>query len=176
MRRSKASEARVQLAKLFDATSAYFNEDHVDRGSSEFIGSGGSITETAPHRCPHPTGQPEGSAAGITPPEAVNCADGPGGRCVPAVGGGGAGYYELDLWDDNNVWNGLNFKQDQGHFFHYNFTATNGTEGFGTCQFTASAFGDLDNDGMYSTYERTGAGDENGVNGAAGLYIDHDVE
>ena len=48
--------------------------------------------------------------------------------------------------------------------------------GYGECQFTAQAFADLDHDDLYSTFERAGAADRNGVNGAAGLYIDQDVE
>lgn len=176
MRRAKTSEAKAQIAKMFDASSAYFQEEHVERGATQFIGSGGSITAQAPHRCPHPEGQPTGGSAGLTPGEDVNCNDGPGGRCVPAKGGAGDGYYEIDLWNDSNVWNSLNFLQEQGHYYHYNYVATNETSGYGTCQFTAQAFGDLDNDGVFSTYERSGAGDINGVNGAAGLYIDQEVE
>jgi hypothetical protein len=43
-------------------------------------------------------------------------------------------------------------------------------------QFTAQAFGDLDDDGLFSTFERAGAADENGINAAAGLYIDQEIE
>jgi prepilin-type N-terminal cleavage/methylation domain-containing protein len=177
MRRSKTSEARVQIAKLFDAASAYFNEEHVERGEVQIIGQGAAISDLAPHRCPHQTGQETGQTeADITPDLATNCNLGPGGRCVPAEGGGGAGYYEIDLWGNNRVWNSLNFQQEQAHFFHYNFRASNAATGFGACQFTAQAFGDLDDDAIYSTYERSGAADENGVNAAAGLYIDQEVE
>jgi prepilin-type N-terminal cleavage/methylation domain-containing protein len=178
MRRSKTSEARVQIAKLFDAASAYFNEEHVERGEVQIIGAGGGISDLAPHRCPHQTGEETGaSQAQITPALATNCGDGPGGRCVPAVGGGGAGYYEMTEWTDNRVWNALNFQQEQAHYFHYNFQASNAAAGgFGACQFTAQAFGDLDDDTVFSTYERSGAADENGVNAAAGLYIDQEVE
>lgn len=179
MRRSKTSEARVQLAKMFDAASAFFNEEHVDRGQVALIGNGGLIADLAPHRCPHPSGTPAGGQANITPAlgGATDCNLGPGGRCVPAVGGGGAGYYDMTEWTNNAVWNGLNFQMEQAHYFHYNFIALNGNTGFGTCQFTAQAFGDLDGDvTVYSTYERTGAADQNGVNGAAGLYIDQEVE
>ena len=38
------------------------------------------------------------------------------------------------------------------------------------------AFGDLDDDGIYSTFERSGAADMSGVNAAAGLYIDNELE
>lgn len=177
MRRAKTSEARTQLAKIFDATSAYFNEEHVDRGAVGIIGSGGTITTNAPHRCPHLAATPASGTSGITPLISVNCNLGPGGRCVPAVGGGGPGYYEMSFWTGNEVWNGLNFQQEQAHFFHYEFNYSNNTtDGFGQCQFSASAFADLDDDGIFSTYERSGAADKNGVNGAAGLFIENDVE
>ena len=177
MRRSKTSEARIQIAKLFDAASAYFNEEHVERGKVGLIGSGAAITAAAPHKCPHPTGAPTGGPADVVfTPSGVDCNLGPGGRCVPAVGGSGAGYYDMTEWTDNPIWNGLNFQQEQAHYFHYNFWAANNTIGFGSCQFTAQAFGDLDDDDSFSTYERSGAADQNGVNAAAGLYIDNEVE
>ena len=177
MRRSKTSEARVQLAKMFDSASAFFNEEHVDRGQVALIGNGAAIANLAPHRCPHPQGTPAGGEATITPDAGTyNCNDGPGGRCVPASGGGGPGYYDINLWGNNAVWNGLNFQMEQAHYFHYNFVAVNGNTGFGNCQFTAQAFGDLDADLIMSTYERSGAADNLGVNGAAGLYIDQEVE
>lgn len=177
MRRAKTSEARVQIAKLFDATVAYFNEEHVGRGQVALIGAGGALSDVAPHRCPHPSGEATGaSQAQVTPPLALDCNLGPGGRCVPSVGGGGPGYYEMVEWTNNAVWNSLNFQQEQAHYFHYNFMASNSGSGYGECQFTAQAFADLDRDGRYSTFERAGAADRNGVNGAAGLYIDQDVE
>lgn len=174
-RRSKTSEARVQLAKMFDATSAYFWEEHVDRAAVGDVIGGGELPELAAHRCPN-NGKLSGES-GITPPLSVDCSAGPGGRCVPAVGGkGGAGYYDLAQWSENDVWNQLNFQQEQGHYFHYNFIWTNEASAYGACQFTAQAFGDLDGDGVFSTFERAGAADENGFNGAAGLYIDQEVE
>lgn len=179
MRRSKTSEARVQIAKMFDATSSYFNEEHVERGGVALLGAGGTITDQAPHMCPpNDPAAPDVvlAAAGTGTPAAVpDCNVGPGGRCVPG-GGGNAGSYPMTEWTDNNVWNGLNFQQEQAHYFHYNFRAANVLTGFGSCQFTAQAFADLDDDDIFSTYERTGAADNNGVNGAAGLYIDQEVE
>lgn len=177
MRRSKTSEARVNLAKMFDASSAFFNEEHVDRGAVVTIGAGGTIANTASHRCPYPTGSPGGGQATLTPDIATDCNVGPGGHCVPAVGGGPAGYYDMALWSNNAVWNSLNFQMEQAHFFHYNYISLNTTTGFGTCQFTAQAFADLDADTLvFSTYERAGAADQQGVNAAAGLYIDQEVE
>ena len=177
MRRSKTSEARVQIAKMFDAAAAYFNAEHVERGATDLIGNGGAITAMAPHRCPHEQATPTGPTnSGMTPVLTLDCNAGPGGRCVPAVGGGGPGYYAMSFWEDNNTWNGLSFQQEQGHYFHYKFLAVNAASGFGNCQFTSQAFGNLDGDDTYSTYERSGAADQNGINAAAGLYIDQEVE
>jgi prepilin-type N-terminal cleavage/methylation domain-containing protein len=176
MRRAKTAEAKTQVAKLFDATSGYFKSEHGARGATAFLGDGGQVQDLALHRCPHPAGQPTGGEAGLTPDIGFNCNEGPGGRCIPAAGGGASGYYEIDLWNKNAVWNGLNFLQEQGHYFHYNFVAINEITGHGRCQFTAQAFGDLDDDGIFSTFERSGAADIHGVNGAIGLYIANEVE
>ncbi|WP_172307045.1 prepilin-type N-terminal cleavage/methylation domain-containing protein [Pseudenhygromyxa sp. WMMC2535] len=176
MRKAKTSEAKVQLAKLFDASSAFFKAEHAQRGATGFIGDGGLIEEMAPHRCPHMEDTPGGGEAGVTPDFGTDCNDGPGGRCVPATGGGGGGYYDIAEWNDNDVWNGLNYLQEQGHYYHYNYKAVNETTGYGRCQFTAQAFGDLDGDLIYSTFERSGAADQQGVNGAAGQYVKDEVE
>lgn len=178
MRRAKTAEAKTQLAKIYDAASSYFKSEHAERGATNFIGDGGQVQGLAPHRCPHPQDQPLGGEAGITPPLDVNCNMGPGSRCVPAANAAGDGYYDINAWNDNPVWNGLNYMQEQGHYFHYNFISVNdpNTDGYGRCQFTAQAFADLDNDNIYSTYERTGSGDINGVNAGIGLYIDQEVE
>ena len=176
MRRAKTAEAKTQLAKIYDAASSFFKSEHAQRGATQFIGSGGNVADLAPHLCPYPQGQPAGGEAGVTPDINFNCNEGPGGRCIPAADGCGAGYYDIALWNDNAVWNGLNYLQEQGHYFHYNFIAVNTTTGYGACQFTAQAFADLDDDAIFSTYERSGAGDVQGVNAAIGLYVDQEVE
>jgi prepilin-type N-terminal cleavage/methylation domain-containing protein len=176
MRRAKTAEAKTQIAKIFDATSSYFKSEHAERGATGFIADGGLVQDMATHRCPHPTGQPAGGQAEITPELGLNCNEGPGGRCIPTAGGGGAGYYDIGLWNNNPVWNALNFLQEQGHYFHYNFIAVNETTGYGRCQFTAQAFADLDDDQIFSTFERSGAADIQGVNAAIGLYVDQEVE
>lgn len=176
MRKAKTAEAKTQLAKLYDSASSFFKSEHADRGATGFIGDGGNVMDMAPHRCPHPEGSPAGGEATVTPDIAFNCNEGPGGRCIPATGGGGGGYYPIEDWNNNTVWNGLNFLQEQGHYFHYNFQAANELVGYGRCQFTAQAFADLDDDALFSTYERSGAGDIQGVNAAIGLYVDQEVE
>jgi prepilin-type N-terminal cleavage/methylation domain-containing protein len=178
MRRAKTAEAKTQIAKLFDATSSFFKTEHATRGATGFIsgGGGGVVPNIALHHCPHPPGEPTGGEAGLTPDISHNCNKGPGGRCVPNVVGGVGGYYDINLWNDNAVWNSLNFLQEQGHYFHYNFLALNERSGYGRCQFTVQAFGDLDDDGLFSTFERSGAGDIHGVNGAIGLYVANELD
>jgi type IV pilus assembly protein PilA len=95
---------------------------------------------------------------------------------VPAVGNTAPGYYSMEEWAQNPIWNALNYQMEQGHYFHYDFTAANSNTGYGTCQFTIQAFGNLDNDAIYSTFERSGAADQHGVNAAGGLFIDLVVE
>jgi type IV pilus assembly protein PilA len=173
MRRSKTAEARFQLSKMYDATSAFFNSEHVDRDDVATIMGGASIG-AATHRCPYPSNTPAGGAAGLTP--TIDCNTGPGGRCVPGQNPSGAGYYDIDEWNDNSVWNSMHFALEQSHYFRYNYSSANNLVGYGSCTFTAQAFADLDADGVYSTFERTGAADVNGINAAAGLYIDRVIE
>ncbi len=152
MNRSKTSEARIHVAKMFDGAAAYFDEERVDPTSM-------AVT----HGCPN-DGRAAGSA-GITPPLSVDCSSG----CTPSS-------YGAQLWTDNKVWNALHFQVEDKHYFHYDFKWSNTPGGYGKCQFTVQAFGDLDHDGVYSTFERAAEADENGINGAAGLYIDRESE
>ena len=174
-KRAKTSEAKANLAKMYDGTSAYFLTDHADRGKVKVIGKGGKLSKTAMHRCPHKKNKKKGQAK-VTPKLNKKCAQGPAGRCVPGVGASGKGRYNMSLWTENDIWNGLNFQMEQGHYYHYNFRFKNRLKGHGSCQFTAQAFGDLDDDGVFSTFERTGAADKHGVNAAVGLYIDRPLE
>ncbi len=174
MLRSKTSEARVQVAKLFDSSAAYFMEEHVERGAT-LLGPDGSLPTVAPHQCPN-DGRPEGSA-GITPPLSVDCNAGPKGRCIPVEGEpSGPGEYSIKLWTDNPVWEGLNFMQEQGHYFHYDFRWKNDPKGFGSCELTVQAFGDLDDDDVFSTFERTAKASESGIDASAELRIEQEIE
>lgn len=167
-RKAKTSEAPINIAKMFDGTAAYFREEHVQQGATEFIGDGAEITAAAPHVCPNDPANLDAGSAGETPD--IDCNLGSGGRCVPALGGSGDGVYDITLWTDNPVWNSLAFQMEQGHFFHYNYVYDNDTEdAYGRCQFTAQARADLDDDDVFSTFERSGAADVNGVNAQAGL-------
>ena len=112
-----------------------------------------------------------GREIGWTPALDVPCARGPGGRCT--IGGDGPAAYSGRQWTSAD-WKALGFAMREAHRFHYNLRATELPDRAG-CQFTAQAFGDLDDDGVFSTFERAGAADHLGIN-APGLYIDSEIE
>ena len=153
-RRRRTLEPRVELARLFDAILATMYGDPADH--HDFRGCPGSV--------------PEGEA-GFTPPLGHACA-GPAETCMPALSG--AGSYDPGLWTDNPTWRQLGFSEKRPHRFHYNVRWRYDERADG-CQFTAQAFGDLDDDGVFSTFERAAAADEHGVN-TLGLYIDQEIE
>lgn len=161
VKRSKVSEAKLNIERMGRDASAYFEEE---RPSPDGTGIG-------PRQCPN-DGRPEGET-GITPPLAVACAKAPGGKCTP--GGSGAGGYDPKLWTENPVWSALRFEMLDPHFFHYNFAWKNDPSGQGKCQATAQAFGDLDGDGVYSTYERVTTIDEHGVSRGE-LRVENELE
>lgn len=167
LRRAKTTQVQGDLRMIFDGASAYFDEKHI---VIEVVPGGGTIKNHV-HVCPG--GGPTSGEAGITPPLSVDCNDGPGGRCVP--GSSGPGGYPAAAWDDL-VWKGLGFSLGDPHYFHYNFRYDNDPRGYGSCRFTAQAFADLDDDGVFSTYELVGAADATGVDASAGITIHQELE
>lgn len=128
-------------------------ETITDAASSAFAASAGPGEL---HTCPHPSGSVLGGSARVTPSLAVDPC------CTPVTEGGGAGTYPMSDWSDNPVWAELGFAKSEPHMFHYDFLALNELDGYGACSFTAQAFGDLDHDFIFSTYERRGHVDESG--------------
>jgi prepilin-type N-terminal cleavage/methylation domain-containing protein len=185
LRRAKTSEATTNIAKMFEGAATYFNSEHVDQVGVQAVnvlGLGGAQATFSPHRCPHPQATPTGGSASggdvNGTPVGIDCNVGPGGKCVPVAGGGGAaGTYDMNAaWSNNEMWSAMNFQMEQPHFFHYDFISINTNDGFGQCTFQARARADLDGDGTFSIFERAGAADRNGVTAAAGLYVYQDVE
>ena len=78
-----------------------------------------------------------------------------------------------DTWSED-TWQALDFAIRDP--FHYKYIYL--SEGEGTdAQFTIRAIGDLDRDGVFSTFERIGTvNDENEVEGAAAIYSDKELE
>jgi prepilin-type N-terminal cleavage/methylation domain-containing protein len=79
---------------------------------------------------------------------AGNCCASPGGRCAP----------DPSQWTSAS-WSALGFSVDDPHYFRYEYEST-GTAAAGVgSSFTARAVGDLDCDGVYSTFEMYGIWD-----------------
>lgn len=111
---------------------------------------------------------------GPTPPLATACEGPTIHACRPVESVASAGDYPSALWRDDPMWRRLGVELDRPHRMHYalEFASTKP----GGCQFTAQAFGDLDQDGVWSTFEFSGAVDQFGPNESIGLWFDHEDE
>ena len=168
-RRNKTEEAVRGLADMFNGVAAYFNEKRPDYGGADGLPA---------HRCPHPAGRPLSGEQPPTPALTVRCADGPSGRCTPRQGADQPGTYDLSEWTANPLWLDIGFRHTGGHYFHYSYSFKNlvTADGHGACEFTVRATADLDDDGIWSVYERSGHADRTGVKAEAGLRIQHPLE
>ena len=108
------------------------------------------------------------ASIGATP--AATCCGADGSRtCQPSA----------DAWN-NPTWAALSFQVVDSHYFTYSFDS-NGKTG-PEAQFTATAYGDLDCDGILSTFQRSGTGDPNasvaecGLGPSSALFIDNEEE
>ncbi len=97
----------------------------------------------------------------LTPTQDL-CATG-GGKYIPTA----------DTWN-NPTWQALNFAMDDPHYYRYAYVSSGTGPG---AMFTARAIGDLDCDGVLSTFERIGVVDAEGnVNGGSGVYRENELE
>lgn len=75
-------------------------------------------------------------------------------------------------WDGRG-WGSIKFALTEPHYFQYSFVTT-GT--VNTANYTARAMGDLDCDGVYSTFELRGRPDSEGAVAILGPIITNEVE
>jgi type IV pilus assembly protein PilA len=144
IRRSKTTEASLNVRKLYDSSVAYFDSDHTD--------ATGTIV---PHQFP--------ASQAITPGFACGCQ--PGGKCAPAP--------LVALWQTTQ-WTALNFAVSDPFYYEYQYDSAGADA---TSSFVAHAYGDLDCNKTFSTFERNGSLDSQmNVMGGAGLYIVNDIE
>lgn len=148
IRRSKTSEATMNIRKLFDSSVSYY--------TAEFAARDGSILERQFPNSINGDGTPADWAA-------QTCNGGDSQKYQPAA----------NTWDDA-TWQALNFAVDDPHYYRYDYDS----DGLGSdSQFTARANGDLNCDGNLSTFERIGnVDDENNVNGGAGVFSSNELE
>jgi len=75
------------------------------------------------------------------------------------------------VWEQP-TWKALGFGFDHPHAFSFAFDSAEG----GPAHFRATAHGDLDGDGVVSTFEIEGEADANGARILPGMYVDREVE
>lgn len=99
-----------------------------------------------------------------TPTPALGtCCGETGQKCSP----------QASYWT-NATWQALSFSVDDPHYYSYSFPSA----GTGTsATFDATANGDLNCDGTYSTFMRHGSVDATGnINGSSGIYSKRDID
>lgn len=138
IKRTKTSEAALNVRKMFDGAVVFFTSDQVD--------DNGDMT---PARFPFTPAAGGAGLVGPNPPVADIGRD----KTVASA----------TSWDG---WDGLDFAVTDPTNFAFQFNSAGLTE---QAQFTAAAFGDLDDDSVYSTFLRFGSVYNQEVTGGAGL-------
>jgi type IV pilus assembly protein PilA len=96
-------------------------------------------------------------------PAANSCCGQTGDKCKPAT----------TNFDDNG-WASLNFSVDDPFYYWYSYTSSGTDTG---AKFDATANGNLDCDGTYSTFSRHGSVmSDRSVTGGSGLFSKNDIE
>jgi prepilin-type N-terminal cleavage/methylation domain-containing protein len=126
VKKSRSTEARMHLEKLYNGARTYFYE----------------TTEAGKTMVSLQTQFPDPEVA--TP--AVSCCTSGGGaeaRCAP----------NLAIWEGSDTWKALKFDIPDPHYYQYEFKSKGVSI---TSEFTAFAYGDLDCDGIKSTFTMYG--------------------
>ena len=103
------------------------------------------------------------SAVAATP--ANKCCLSTGGKCKPGV---------AVFADSGGTWPALTFSVDDPFYFQYQYDSSGSDD---SARFDAYAYGDLDCDGTYSTFLRSGSVmSDNTITGGAGLFTKFEIE
>ena len=140
IKRSKTTEATMNVRKLYDSSVTYFAGEHTSPA--------GAII------------QAQFSATTATLPTLVTIGD-VKVTTLPSS------------WDADDTWNSLQFSVSDPSYFAYQYDSAGVTN---DSKFTATAFGNLDGDAIFSTFTRVGSVIDMEVKGGAGLYIDKEIE
>jgi type IV pilus assembly protein PilA len=98
-------------------------------------------------------------------PAIGSCCGQKGDKCDPALS---AASWQTETWE------ALNFSVDDPFYYAYQYDSAGVNN---TSNFSSWAFGDLDCDGVYSTFMRGGKIDGNNyVSGGSGLYMNLEIE
>jgi hypothetical protein len=143
--KSKTSEARQFVRKMYDGARAYYMDPYTMGGK-----------KVAVPKFPEPS-------AGPTPPLGECCKN--GGKCSP----------KMEYWN-KEPWISLQYSVDDPHYYSYEYKVNNNSK---TPNFTVTAYGDLDCDGVYSTFSMYGEINSeysDGPAGTAALYRENELE
>lgn len=162
IRKAKTTEATLNIKKLQEGAVSYYHEERVASGSA----------------VPIPKQFPKTPATAIAPVLGACCP----AKCSPISA----------LWADPS-WQALKFGMSDPHYYSYEYNGT--AAGVGTIPasgsvakaladgttpttfFFASAYGDLNCNGTYSTFEMFGAIDKDGsITTSAGLFSNNELE
>jgi type IV pilus assembly protein PilA len=150
IRRSKTTEATMNIRKLFDSSVSYYEDEHATRA--------GAIIPRQ-----FPAGSNTGAIGAGTPTPAVFACNGASQQKHNPT---------TINWDDA-TWQALNFAIDDPFFFRYTYDSVGTGE---DAAFTVRAEGDLDCDGSSSLFERIATVEDNSINGGAGIYKENELE
>ena len=157
MRRAKTTEAIDQLDKVYKGAALYYTSPHVTLAGVKLA-------------CRFPGNQ------GTTPVEGTCCSTGSGS---PAdTDGDDRCDADPMIWT-TPTWSALSFQITDQHYFLYAFDSQGELD---AAMFTATANGDLDCDGTFSTFQRVGFGDtrptgaECGIVGSPAFYYERETE
>ncbi len=157
MRRAKTTEAIDEIDKIYKGAALYYTTPHVDAAGQKLP-------------CQFPTNQ------GVTPVE---------GSCCSTTGLGGPDGNADDRCDSDpdvwttDTWSAVNFQITDEHYFLYAYDASGVLSDAGM---TITANGDLDCDGVESTFQRMGFGDpqannaECSLRGSAAFFVEKETE
>jgi len=126
IKKSKTSEARQMIKKMYDGARAYYMDNSISTRSMN-----------------PPVAQFPEPSVGPTPPLGTCCKTGE--KCAP----------DAAQWMAN-TWVALMFSVDDPHYYSYQYEVIDKQR-----EFVVRAFGDLDCDGEYSTFEMHGIVDPN---------------
>lgn len=93
---------------------------------------------------------PDGKV-GPTPPLSVRCAGGPGGRCTKSATPSEPWEYDERLWE-HEAWQFVEVKYFEGDAYHLSMEWRATDDPQEPCHYRVYAFGDLDDDGVFSTF------------------------
>ncbi len=150
IRRSKTTEASMNIRKMYDSTVSYYEAEHAS--------SNGAILARQ-----FPT------AAAWNPAQGACCGQ-PGQKCAPNIA------TWQSVWS-NATWQSLNFSIDDPFYYSYQ-TFGIGTGGAAVGDsYQVQASGDLNCNTTFSLYQRTATIDgQYNINGGSGLYVVNDIE